>query len=141
MRLSASSQTAAPPPESIGARRASPGDGARDLLHPLHNVRAAALERSLARGLLLMRDGGLYRKLGFVRLGDYLLERLGFSYRIAGELMLTEEALRRLPLVAAAFDRNEISSSHVRLLVRVADSFNEASWVGLARRVSLRELR
>jgi len=88
-----------------------------------------------------MRDARLFRNLGFVRLGDYVVERLGISFRTAEELMQAEESLRRLPLVAGAFDRGEISAAHVRMLTRIVDASSETSWVDLARRAGARELR
>jgi hypothetical protein len=87
-----------------------------------------------------MRDGALFRDLGFVRLGDYVVERLGISYRTAQELMRAGEKLERLPLVAAAYDAGEISAGHVRLLTRAAEPSNEAFHLALARRSTVREL-
>ncbi|HZE89232.1 MAG TPA: DUF222 domain-containing protein, partial [Verrucomicrobiae bacterium] len=101
----------------------------------------ARRDRALARGLLLMRDGRLYRDLGFVRLGDYVVERLGFAPHVADDLMRLEESLHRLPRVARALERGEITGAHVELLVGLADPATEAFWVGLARRRSVRELR
>ncbi len=97
------------------------------------------VERRLGRLLLQMRAGGLFRDLGFVRLGDYVGERLGLGYRTAQELMRVEETLARLPVAAAAFDRGRITSGHVRALTRVATPDNESSWVELAQRSSARE--
>ncbi|MBI3451086.1 MAG: hypothetical protein HY049_19505 [Acidobacteria bacterium] len=98
-------------------------------------------ERALARGLMLMREARLYRDLGFVRMGDYVVERLGFAARDAEDLMRTEASLKRLPRVARALELGEISAAHVRLLIPVAEPRSEAFWVGLARRRSVRELR
>ena len=103
-------------------------------------AKAGVHERKLGRALLLLRDAQLYRALGYVRLGDYLLERLGVSLRTAQELMRTSEALAALPVVAAAFERGEITSAHVRLLTRVATAVDEEMWVARARRRSVRQL-
>lgn len=82
----------------------------------------------------------MYRCLGFVRLRDYAEERLGLGARTVQEMMRTEEALRGRPLVAAAFTSGRITSSHVRVLVRVVDPRSEKEWVRLASRLSVREL-
>ena len=100
----------------------------------------AAIERRTGRLLRLLRDHQLYHSLGFVRLSDYVLERLGFSYRTAQELIGADEALENLPLAAAAFEAGEITEGHVRLLKRVAGPASEAYWVGLARRSGVRAL-
>lgn len=93
----------------------------------------------MGRLLLEMRAGGLFRELGFVRLGDYVGERLGLGYRTAQELMRAEETLAQLPVAAAAFERGRITSGHVRALTRVATPESERFWVELARRSSVRE--
>jgi len=75
-----------------------------------------------------------------VRLSDYVVERLGLSHRTAQELIRVEEALVRLPAIAAAFDEGALTSSHVRTLARIATSETESFWLALARRLSVREL-
>jgi len=97
-------------------------------------------ERALGRGLALMRGGQLCRPLGFGRLGDYVLERLGMSTRTVQELMRTSEALASLPVTAAALERGEIKEGHARLLTRVATATDEAMWVARARKMSVRGL-
>jgi hypothetical protein len=87
-----------------------------------------------------MRESEAFRRLGFVRLGDYAVERLGISHRTAQELMRMERALLTLPLTASAYERREISSGHIRVLTRVASPVDEAMWVTRARRMGLRRL-
>ena len=67
--------------------------------------RRTALDRRLGALLCMMRDQEAFRALGFVRLGDYVAERLGLGQRTAQELMRVERALEGLPLAAAAFER------------------------------------
>jgi hypothetical protein len=55
-------------------------------------------------------------------------------------MMRTDEALERLPRIASAFDRREISAGHVRLLTRVASPENESFWLRLAWSSSVQEL-
>src|SRR5262249_7918903 len=64
-------------------------------------------ERALARGLSLMRDARLYRELGFVRLSDYVAERLGIPFREAEALMRREESLGRAPRIAPPCERGD----------------------------------
>jgi len=100
----------------------------------------AAVERRLGAALLRLRGERLFRSLGFVRLSDYVTERLGLSHRTAQELMRVEEALSTLPAIAAVFEEGTLTSSHVRILARVAIPEAESYWLALARRSSVREL-
>jgi len=100
----------------------------------------AASERALGRGLLAVRDTEAFRRLGYVRMGDYVLERLGLSQRTSQELVRVEEALAGLPLTAGAYEDGSITAGHVRLLARVASGIDEEMWVARARRSSVRGL-
>ncbi len=102
--------------------------------------RLASIDRRAGRLLRALRDRDLLRRPGDVRLGDYVIERLGVSYRTAQEWIRIDEALERLPLVSAALDSGEIGSAKVRLLARVATEEDEARWVDLAKRVDVRGL-
>ncbi|HXI03412.1 MAG TPA: HNH endonuclease [Candidatus Saccharimonadales bacterium] len=86
-----------------------------------------------------MREAQAYVALGFVRLGDYVSERLGVSLRGAQEMMRVDEALEALPVAGAAFEAGAITAGHVRLLTRVATPGDEAWWVALARRMHVKE--
>ena len=100
----------------------------------------AATVREAASLLAGIRTRSLYRDIGFVRFGDYVLEHLGVSARTAQEWLRTEEALSRLPLLSSAFDSGVVTSSHVRLLARVATPHTEAFWVRLAQGTPVRFL-
>ena len=100
----------------------------------------APLRRVLARlaGRLVAIRG--WERLGFVRLADFARERLGLSGRQLQDLAHVDAALARLPRVEAAFLAGTLSWSKTRLLCRVAVSGDEARWVALARRLSVRAL-
>lgn len=102
------------------------------------SARRALTDSRIARLLVQLRDFQLYRRLGFVRLSDYVEERLGMGARTAQELMRTEEALGALPLAAAAYEAGAITASHVRILTRVATEQNEKELVLLASRTGVR---
>ena len=101
---------------------------------------AGSLERRLGAALIRLHTGRHYRSLGFVRLADYVAERLGVSHRTAQEWMRVEDALATLPAMAAAFESGEITSGHVRILARVATRETETFWIALARRSAVRQL-
>jgi hypothetical protein len=65
-----------------------------------------------------MRSGSAYRWHGYVRLGDYLAERLGVGLRTAQELMRTEEALSSLEEYASVAE-GEDAEAVVKLIEAV----------------------
>jgi hypothetical protein len=84
----------------------------------------------VARELL---RGRAYRRLGFVRLSDYARERLGVSARTLHAAAWVATRLDALPLVAAAFDRAELSWAQVRAICAVARSEDQEQWLARAR--------
>ena len=136
----------------------------RELLEPplrndlrclARDVAALLLDRELcklsrARSLIDLKLCGLlaaldrsagYRRLGFVRLGDYGRERLGLGDRYCRELSALGARLAELPRLAAAMERGEVSVSKARVLTRVAEPASEAGWLDLARRHTVRRLK
>lgn len=85
------------------------------------------------------REG--HHRLGFSRLSDYTRERLGISAGELRDFANVAAALRRLPLLAAALERGEISWSKTRLLAAVASAASEARWLAVAREKTVRGLR
>jgi hypothetical protein len=80
----------------------------------------------------LLRGRG-YRRLGFVRLSDYARERLGVSARTLHAAAWVATRLEALPIVAAAFDRSELSWAQVRAVCAVARSEDQEQWLARAR--------
>ncbi|MCC6765742.1 MAG: HNH endonuclease [Deltaproteobacteria bacterium] len=87
----------------------------------------------------LMRRRG-YRRLGFVRLGDYARERLGVSARTLQSAAWLATRLDALPAVSRAYDRSELSWAQARLICRVAVAADEVRWLALARRSTVETL-
>jgi hypothetical protein len=77
-----------------------------------------------------------WERLGFARLRDYAVERLGYSSRSIHDLAHVRDALAGLPYVDAAFVRGEIPWSKARLLARVATVADETQWLERARRMT-----
>jgi hypothetical protein len=98
------------------------------------------IERRLGPGLLALSARRLYRRLGFVRLGDYLTERLGISLRRCQSIVRLERALRDLPAVAAAFDAGALPPSKVRIVASVATLETQDLWLARAQRLTVRDL-
>ncbi|MFQ5876407.1 MAG: hypothetical protein ACE5JH_01760 [Acidobacteriota bacterium] len=100
----------------------------------------AVIERRLGRGLYLMSGEGRFRRLGYVRLADYLTERLGMSLRRAQSLLRMDRALRVLPHVARAFDAGDLPPSKLRVIAAASTAATQALWLARARRLTVREL-
>jgi hypothetical protein len=101
---------------------------------------AGLLESRLGPGLVLMVSGRLYRRLGYVRLADYLSERLGMSLRRCQAIARLSRAVRDLPLVASAFASGALSPSKLRVVASAATPETQDLWLGRARRLSVRQL-
>ncbi|HUD72368.1 MAG TPA: DUF222 domain-containing protein, partial [Dongiaceae bacterium] len=78
--------------------------------------------------------------LGFARLGDYVIERLGLTVRRARALVALARGLEPLPRLAAAFEAGDISRSQARVILRVATPETEAAWLDRARLLTVRRL-
>jgi len=88
---------------------------------------------------VFLRQQGPHR-LGFSRVGDYAVERLGISARELQTAARVVTALTSLPRLAAAFDAGEISWTQLRLLVTVATPATEGDWLTRARGHTVRAL-
>ncbi len=100
----------------------------------------AVIERRLGQALAAMAAGHSYRTLGFVRLADYVTERLGISLRRTQVLVRTERALRRLPSVARAFDSGSLPPTKLRVISAVATEDTQELWLSRARDLTVRRL-
>ncbi len=99
------------------------------------------VERRLASGLSRIHGRRLYRLLGYVRLADYLTERLGMSLRRCQAILRLERALARLPRLARALAAGEVSVSKLEVAAGVATAETETAWLERARRLPLVSLR
>ena len=99
------------------------------------------VERRLAPGLSRIHGRRLYRLLGYVRLADYLTERLGMSLRRCQAILRLERALAALPRLAQALEAGEVSVSKLEVAAAAATPVTEAAWLDRARRLPLACLR
>ncbi|HLY36452.1 MAG TPA: HNH endonuclease signature motif containing protein [Candidatus Binatia bacterium] len=86
----------------------------------------------------LKRSG--HHELGFARVGDWARERLGMSAREVQSLATVSDRLGVLPRLASAFEAGGLSWAQLRLLVGVADSDTEESWLTVAEGRTVRAL-
>ena len=99
------------------------------------------LERRLVPGLSRMHRLRLYTHLGYVRLADFLTERLGMSLRRCQAILRLERALAPLPRLARALEAGELSVSRLELAAAAATPETEADWLDRAKRLPLPILR
>jgi hypothetical protein len=99
------------------------------------------VDRRLAPGLQRLRSRRLYRLLGYVRLGDYLTERLGMSLRRCQSMLRLERVVESLPGLGLALQAGEVSLSKVEAVAGVATAESEAFWLEQARRLTVTLLR
>jgi len=99
------------------------------------------LERRLVPGLSRIHRLRLYTHLGYVRLADFLTERLGMSLRRCQSILRLERALAPLPRLARALEAGELSVSRLELAAAAATSETEADWLDRAKRLPLPILR
>jgi len=88
-----------------------------------------------------MHGRRLYRLLGYVRLADYLTERLGMSLRRCQAILRLERALAGLPRLAQALAAGEVSVSKLEAVAGVATPETEATWLARAKQLPLGSLR
>ncbi len=87
----------------------------------------------MARRLIATRA---WERLGYARLRDYAVERLGLSARSLHDLAHVDHALTTLPRIERAFLTGAIPWTTARLLARVATPADEGEWVARARRMT-----
>ena len=129
-----------PPPSSGGGRRAS---GGASRVHARLAALArgqAPLRRALARLAARFVAVQGWEPLGYVRLRDWAVERVGLSARMLQELARMDAIFAELPRLETAFLRGEVSWAKARLVGRVARAEDEGRWLELARRLRVRAL-
>ncbi|MEE9278876.1 MAG: hypothetical protein V3V67_01750 [Myxococcota bacterium] len=87
---------------------------------------------------ILSRD--VWKRLSYVRLGDYARERLGISRRELQEFGRVGARLDRLPGLEAALAGGQVCWSKARLIAQVARRCDEAEWIAFAKGATTKEL-
>ena len=78
--------------------------------------------------------------LGYRSIGNFSVEHLSFSGRLASEMMRRFDVLSALPLTKSAYLQCEIMKSALRYTSRIMTPQNEAEWLSLAQTLSLNDL-
>jgi hypothetical protein len=99
----------------------------------------AATELAIAEGLAALRVGDRLAELGY-HLGDYAREVLDIAPRTALNLVHLARELRTRPLLRAALRGGTVTMRAAQTVLPVARGEDEASWVELASRETVRAL-
>jgi hypothetical protein len=121
---------------AIGDRSAVITGGPRDedwkALHTrLRSIakRRVALEAEEARYLIEAEETGLYRRLGYTTMAEYMERELNWGPHAAKERLRVAYELTALPLIAGLFNDGELCFSAVRELTRVATPETEEAFL------------
>ncbi|MHC9538496.1 MAG: HNH endonuclease [Vulcanimicrobiota bacterium] len=98
-----------------------------------------ALDLKMGKFLKYLKKQGVAH-LGYRTIGNFSVEHLSFSGRLASEMIRNFEVLSTLPLTKGAYLQGEIMKSALRHASRVMNPENEAEWLSLAQTLSLNGL-
>ncbi|MEE9281400.1 MAG: hypothetical protein V3V67_14600, partial [Myxococcota bacterium] len=98
------------------------------------------LRVALARIAAAILSRETWKKLSYVRVGDYARERFGLSGRELQDLGRLGARLDRLPGLAAALRDGRICWSKARLIAQIATRSDEAEWIAYAKGATTKEL-
>ncbi|MGV8122560.1 MAG: HNH endonuclease [Candidatus Xenobiia bacterium LiM19] len=97
-------------------------------------------EKALTFWIMEMDERKLYKDLGCSNVFQYATNCLSLGEHTIAEFLRTGKALAQLPLLSEAFEKGQISSSHIREISRVATEETEQFWCDTARGKTVREV-
>ncbi|MHC9544150.1 MAG: HNH endonuclease [Vulcanimicrobiota bacterium] len=87
-----------------------------------------------------MDERKLYKDFSCSNIFQYASRYISLGEHTIAELLRTGKALTQLPLLSEAFEKGQISSSHIREISRVATKDTEEYWCDTARGKTVREV-
>ncbi|MHC9545049.1 MAG: HNH endonuclease [Vulcanimicrobiota bacterium] len=97
-------------------------------------------EKALTFWIMEMDERKLYNDFGCSNVFQYATRYLSLGEHTIAEILRTGKALAQLPLLSEAFEKGQISSSHIREISRVATKDTEEYWCETARGKTVREV-
>ncbi|MHC9538917.1 MAG: HNH endonuclease [Vulcanimicrobiota bacterium] len=82
----------------------------------------------------------IYREFGCSNIYHYATCHLALGEHTIAEMVRTGKALENLPLLSQAYEKGEISSTHVREITRVATPETESFWYDAAKKSTTRQI-
>ena len=102
--------------------------------------RRGELDAEEARCLRDAERVQLWRRLGYVHMGEYLEREMGHGPHAGAERLRVARELEKLPQIEAALGEGALHYAAVRELSRIATGDTEAEWLEAARGKTLRQL-
>ncbi|MHC9540286.1 MAG: HNH endonuclease [Vulcanimicrobiota bacterium] len=97
-------------------------------------------EKALTFWIMEIDERKLYNDFGCSNIFQYASRYLSLGEHTIAELLRTGKALVQLPLLSEAFEKGQISSSHIREISRVATEETDQFWRDAARGKTVREV-
>jgi len=97
-------------------------------------------EKAMTFWIMEMDERKLYNDFGCSNVFQYATRYLSLGEHTIAEILRTGKALAQLPLLSKAFEKGQISSSHIREISRVATKDTEEYWRDTARGKTVREV-
>ncbi|MGV8118588.1 MAG: HNH endonuclease [Candidatus Xenobiia bacterium LiM19] len=97
-------------------------------------------EKALTFWIMEMDERKLYNDFGCSNVFQYATRYLSLGEHTIAEILRTGKALVQLPLISEAYEKGQISSSHIREISRVATEETDRFWCDTARGKTVREV-
>ena len=97
-------------------------------------------EKALTFWIMEMDERKLYKDFGCSNVFQYAARYLSLGEHTIAEMVRTGKTLAQLPLLSEAFEKGQISSSHIREISRVATKDTEEYWRDATRGKTVREV-
>ncbi len=97
-------------------------------------------QKALAFWVIEIDTRKIYREFGCSNIYHYATRHLSLGEHTISELLRTGRALEKLPILSLAYERGEISSTHIREITRVATPETESFWCEAAKKSTTRQI-
>jgi len=98
------------------------------------------VQKALTFWIVEMDERKLYRDFGCSNIFQYATRYLSLGEHTIAEMLRTGKALEKLPLLSDAYDKGQISSTHIREISRVAVPETEQFWCEAAKKSTTHQI-
>jgi len=97
-------------------------------------------QKALTHWIMEMDERKLYKDFGCSNIFQYATRYLSLGEHTIAEILRTGKALAQLPLLSEAYDKGQISSTHIREISRVAVPETEQFWYEAAKKSTTHQI-
>ncbi len=97
-------------------------------------------QKALTHWIMEMDERKLYKDFGCSNIFQYATRYLSLGEHTIAEMLRTGKALAKLPLLSDAYDKGQISSTHIREISRVAFPETEQFWFEAAKKSTTHQI-